>query len=441
MAEDGDSTLLWQRRLAELVTWYNAHGNCNVPKAEGKLGRWVVRQRELQKKGKLEPVRKTVLDELSFVWNTNEAAWESRYVLLCEYAKDKGNCCVPISHPVLGMWVAKMRANRRRQKLPEHREKKLNDLGFVWNTAEADWMNKYKNLLEFQQREGHACVPFNLGELGWWVNTQRQSKRKGKLSKQRNDLLNKAGFIWNPQEFLAMRRRAAQSARARPATSPSITSSEPIKLSVRPAVLNENEKSSRSPAFEAPARKRAKTSNSIPVTPLQQTPLLTVFTDSVATNGSDHTRDTGHKSPCPELRIEIPFSHVSLRQLVLEPKSTTSSVQSMSSTMMVRADLGSLASVLSPASGSSATRLQTQQPSIAPLRGIPHSSSATPLQTQQPYIAPLLCFSHSSKVPDFHSDSRMAICIARARRARVQQRSFVLPPVSSLMKHANNSRF
>lgn len=185
-----------------------------MPKAEGKLGRWVVRQRELHKKGKLETERKKKLDRLEFVWNTNEAAWEHRYALLVRYAETHGHCCVPISDATLGMWVAKMRANRRRNKLSKHRIDKLNAIKFVWNTAETDWMDKYKRLLEFRRINGHSCVPFNEGELGWWVNTQRQNKRKGKLIPHREALLNQAHFVWNPQEFLAARRRHQAAVRA-----------------------------------------------------------------------------------------------------------------------------------------------------------------------------------------------------------------------------------
>lgn len=212
--ENETDSKLWEQRHSELTTWQSNHGNCNVPKAEGKLGRWVVRQRELHKKGKLEPERKKKLDKLGFVWNTNEAAWEHRYALLIKYAQVNGHCCVPISDATLGMWVAKMRANRRRDKLSAHRIDKLNAINFVWNTAEADWMDKYNRLLEFRRINGHSCVPFNEGELGWWVNTQRQNKRKGKLIPNRETLLNQAVFVWNPQEFLAARRRQQAAARA-----------------------------------------------------------------------------------------------------------------------------------------------------------------------------------------------------------------------------------
>ncbi len=68
-------------------------------------------------------------------------------------------------------------------------------------------MDKYNRLLDFRNANRHSCVPFNEGELGCWVNTQRQNKRKGKLQPHREALLNKADFVWAPQEFLAARRR------------------------------------------------------------------------------------------------------------------------------------------------------------------------------------------------------------------------------------------
>ncbi len=123
---DTESSLLWEHRFDDLRQWKQTHGHCNVPKAEGKLGRWVVRQRELRKKSKLEPERQVRLDNLGFVWNTNEAAWEHKYALLVKYKGAHNHCCVPISDPKLGMWVAKMRANRRRDKLAHHRVDKLN---------------------------------------------------------------------------------------------------------------------------------------------------------------------------------------------------------------------------------------------------------------------------------------------------------------------------
>ena len=41
----------WQGRYEELLQWRAERGDTCVPKAEGALGRWVARQRELKRSG------------------------------------------------------------------------------------------------------------------------------------------------------------------------------------------------------------------------------------------------------------------------------------------------------------------------------------------------------------------------------------------------------
>lgn len=41
----------WETRFQELLNWRGKHGDTCVPKAEGALGRWVARQRELKRTG------------------------------------------------------------------------------------------------------------------------------------------------------------------------------------------------------------------------------------------------------------------------------------------------------------------------------------------------------------------------------------------------------
>jgi len=189
----------WSQRYRELVAYQEEHGNCRVPKAQGKLGRWVARQREQRKKNGLSEARQVRLDAIGFVWNTNEDAWDMRYEKLKEYVRQHGNTRVPTAEHDLGVWVAKQRQLQRQEKLLRHRKERLDTLGFVWSTPTMEWNDKYEALVEWKNCHGDCRVPFNEGELGWWVNTQRQRQRKGKLPKDREDKLNEIGFIWNPQ--------------------------------------------------------------------------------------------------------------------------------------------------------------------------------------------------------------------------------------------------
>lgn len=189
----------WSQRYNQLVQYRAINGNCCVPKAQGPLGRWVARQRELRKKNAIQPDREAKLNELGFVWNTNDNAWDQHYERLKEYRDVNRHVCVPIAAGVLGVWVAKQRQLKRRGKLAANREERLNDLGFVWDTPSLEWNEKFEALQQWKAAVGDCRVPFNAGELGWWVNTQRQRKRKGQLQPDREAKLNAIGFIWNPQ--------------------------------------------------------------------------------------------------------------------------------------------------------------------------------------------------------------------------------------------------
>lgn len=146
----------------------------------------------------LDPRREQALNSIGFVWNTVTAMWDERFRRLSEWKRIHGHCAVPIAQGELGTWVSKQRQLKKRDKLTQEKIDALDSLGFTWSTAEADWEDKFKRLCQWAKERGHASVPFNEGELGWWVNTQRQCKRKGKLSPTREARLRSLGFIWNP---------------------------------------------------------------------------------------------------------------------------------------------------------------------------------------------------------------------------------------------------
>lgn len=165
--------------------------------------RWVARQRELAKKRVLPRDRRAKLDDLGFVWNTNDEAWDTRYKQLLSWAEVNGHACVPIANGDLGLWVAKQRQMKRKGKLAAERERLLNEARFTWDTPSADWNEKFAELVRWKELHGDCRVPFNSPSadgLGWWVNTQRQAKRKGKMTRERQERLDAIGFIWSPQE-------------------------------------------------------------------------------------------------------------------------------------------------------------------------------------------------------------------------------------------------
>ena len=80
----------------------------------------------------------------------------------------------------------------------EHK-RRLDGVGFIWDTRDELWEQNFAALLKFKRREGHCCVPtcYRKGDLklGWWVATQRRNKKE--MPAERRERLNKIGFVWN----------------------------------------------------------------------------------------------------------------------------------------------------------------------------------------------------------------------------------------------------
>lgn len=95
--------ITWDERYGQLMAYKQAHGHCNVPagwKDNPKLATWCGTQRVMykapsRKRGKLSPDRVKRLERLGFVWDTLAAAWEEMYAALSTYKQTHGDCNVP----------------------------------------------------------------------------------------------------------------------------------------------------------------------------------------------------------------------------------------------------------------------------------------------------------------------------------------------------------
>ena len=125
----------WGAMFSKLTRFKDKHGHCNVPRKENpKLASWVNTQRVFKNKGKLSSAHETQLDELSFVWDPFDTAWEVMFAELKRHRERFGHCNVPhgwSENPKLGSWVLKQR--QRCRKLPQGRKARLDELGFEWS--------------------------------------------------------------------------------------------------------------------------------------------------------------------------------------------------------------------------------------------------------------------------------------------------------------------
>lgn len=141
------------------------------------------------------------LDKIGFTWRVTASAWESQFQLLKRWREIYGHTCVPISEKQLGSWVSKQRHCYKRTKLSYEKVVALNSIGFVWSSSDAEWENKFQQLCKWKIVHGHTVVPFSEGGLGWWANTQRIAKRRGRLQMSREAKLTSIGFVWDPTRW------------------------------------------------------------------------------------------------------------------------------------------------------------------------------------------------------------------------------------------------
>jgi Helicase associated domain len=196
----------WQKGFAALKRFKAREGHCSVPVTHEEngyqLGKWASHQRNLRDSMSVE--RRQQLDELGFVWEPFEMAWEEGFSNLTIYKNREGHCLVPEGYKENGFplaaWVSRQRSLK--DNLSEERRQKLTQLGFSWNPFEDAWDEGFRRLDAFKRREGHCRVPKRYFEggfkLGRWVEIQRRDK--GKLSPERLKKLNDLGFIWNGQK-------------------------------------------------------------------------------------------------------------------------------------------------------------------------------------------------------------------------------------------------
>ena len=207
----------WDRWIGLLKKYKKREGHCRVPTFHSedsfKLGRWVSVQRA--NKEELSPIRVNQLNDIDFIWDSNDALWEQSFEMLRKFHKREGHSNVPNKQIEgglkIGYWIVSQRKNR--SLLTQEKVERLDVLGFSWDPIGDSWERAFKALSKFHKREGHCIVPQKHIEdglaLGAWVGSQRKkgdelnltySEKPGDISltPEKINRLDVLGFSWDP---------------------------------------------------------------------------------------------------------------------------------------------------------------------------------------------------------------------------------------------------
>lgn len=194
----------WMGKYNELCEYKKKYGTCDVSLTHNKrLNGWLAHQREYHniKSKKITEAHIDLLNKIGVSWNVFDDRWDKMYNKLIEYCKKHGDCDVLASAGELGHWVSHQRTNLKKGILADDQIKRLDALGFIWDSDEYYWNKYYKQLCEFKSKHGHCLVNTETsGSFGRWIGSQRQHYRNKRIiTKEQIDLLNAIGFDWEPQ--------------------------------------------------------------------------------------------------------------------------------------------------------------------------------------------------------------------------------------------------
>lgn len=204
----------WQRRLSELQAYKEKAGNTNVPKKftlNLGLGDFVYNQRMAYKDKNLSEEKIKGLEEMGFDWTLKsrktgqkiKTNWEKRFEELVEFKSKHGNLNVPDANkanPLLDGWAKRQRKYKREGLMKTEKYERLKAVGFDFGGPKQEkkpWMKQYESLVEFRNEHGHNDVPVHYTPnppLYYWIGTQKQAYKKGKLAEDRVALMKEIDF-------------------------------------------------------------------------------------------------------------------------------------------------------------------------------------------------------------------------------------------------------
>jgi len=237
--ESEEKARQWEEMFNNLKKYKEKVGHTQVPKGDSDeaLCKWVYSQRLEYKKLKLgdatrlTAVRLQKLNDVGFVFSPRPRylKWEERIDQLHEFKNKNGHLRVPVTHPDIGDFIAKQRVEYAKFKegkptvgMNDERIEQLKDLGFVFQVGKRrtneirppnkTWDERFNDLLQFKESEGHTRVPQSNSGLGEWVHKQRKNYKKLKngiqssLTTERALRLADIGFVFNASAYRRKRK-------------------------------------------------------------------------------------------------------------------------------------------------------------------------------------------------------------------------------------------
>ena len=200
----------FERGFNETVKYKRLFGNANTPSQyitpEGfPLGKWQVGKRRAYKNNKLSQDIINRFKKIGFTWYRLDEAFEYGFNETLKYKKLFGTPNAPNKYITpegfpLGQWQSGKRSSYKRNKLPQDKIRRFEEIGFVWDRIDEALEKAFNELLKYKVLFGHPNVPINYltpegFPLGHWLSFKRKCYRNNKIPKEIKKRLDDVGVI------------------------------------------------------------------------------------------------------------------------------------------------------------------------------------------------------------------------------------------------------
>ncbi len=195
----------WQEQFNQLCAWKNKYGR--FPTTSDKCSEeikilydWMIRQRFAYNQGKLSEEYAQQLKNIGFSFEIAklDKSWDQKYQQLCDFVRknkrfptltDKQNNS---EIAAVYKWMSYQKACYKSGTLDPEKQKRLDDIGFIWDKDEVVWLDSYQRLKEFVEENRRTPKPtekYKGATVGQWYYKQKRLYRDNKLPLSRQNKL------------------------------------------------------------------------------------------------------------------------------------------------------------------------------------------------------------------------------------------------------------
>lgn len=190
----------WFQRYEELKSLIKKNNRFPNKSKAKGLSSWIRCQRDAKKRGTLSEEKSDLLEKIGFIWDPFEELWQKKYKELELWIKKYKTVVISGENVALSNWCNRQRTLKREGKLSKDKIQLLEKRGFLWDPEEEKWAISYHELKEWIKEHKTFPTRNKNNTLVGWCSRQRTSKSKNRLSKDKIKLLERIGFIWDPKK-------------------------------------------------------------------------------------------------------------------------------------------------------------------------------------------------------------------------------------------------